>query len=227
MKAKLLIYIFFLVGPALALFGWLYLISDSPLYALREKNADTIGAIAESSDQLATVITSIIPDSEDKKYILEVGAGTGIFTEKIIKKLKPHDHLDVVEIMPDLCEVLRKKFQHEILVTIHCIDVLDLKPEFPYSHIISGLPFNSFPAQLIEKISNRYVEFAASNAACSFFEYKWLPSIRPWFMNKEEKDNFKNARDVIENFIRRYEKSHTAVYANIPPATVHFLEINK
>jgi phospholipid N-methyltransferase len=227
MKAKSLIYIFFPIGIVLALLALAYSGTDFTLLALRQKNADAIGAIAESSNQLADVITGIIEDSEDKKYILEAGGGTGIFTEKIIKKLRPGDHLDVVEFMPELCEILNKKFANTASpVTIHCMDILDIKPEKSYTHIISGLPFNSFAAEFVQKITDKYVEFAVKGAPCSFFEYKWLPTLRPLFMNQQEKDQYRDTREVIENFVKRYEKSSTAVYANIPPAIVHFLQLN-
>lgn len=192
---------------------------------LNEANPEVIGAIAESSAYLADAITSIIPKEGPPKQILEVGAGTGVFTKKIIEKLGPHDHLDVVEITPALCAILNKKFNDNPLVTIHCNDILNWQTHRSYSYIISGLPFNSFTADKIKTITHRYIEFAMPGALCAFFEYKWLPTLKSLFMTKEEKNHFQKTRQVINDFINRYEKSQTNVYLNIPPATVHFLQI--
>jgi phospholipid N-methyltransferase len=193
----------------------------------RAKNHQAIGAVAESSSYLANTITSKIHAFGSKKRILEVGAGTGVFTEKIIKKLSPHDHLDVVELMPDLCNILVDKFGHYPNVNIYCGDILDWSPKEPYSHIISGLPFNSFSADLIKRITDRYVTYSRSGTICAFFEYKWLPDLRQLSMNSEEKSRFLATRKAINDFVSSYEKSNANVYINIPPAIVHFLEINK
>src|SRR5580700_6192614 len=72
------------------------------LNQLREKNPEIIGAIAESSSGLAKSITKLVPDDSKKylsaKKVLEIGAGTGIFTRYLVPKLGINDHLDVVEL---------------------------------------------------------------------------------------------------------------------------------
>lgn len=197
------------------------------MLSLRSKNPEAIGAIAESSEQLAHMITSEVPASGPQKRILEVGAGTGVFTKKLIEKLQPGDQLDVVELMPELCAILDKEFKDQTQVTIFCGDILDWTPNQGYSYIVSGLPFNSFPSELVTKITNHLVRLANPDASCSFFEYKWLPAIRNIFMNDEEKLVFTATRTAITDFVKRYEKHNTSVFFNMPPALVHFLEIKK
>ncbi len=202
-------------------------LSGCTMLSLRAKNPDVIGAVAESSTYLAKVITREIPSFGPEKHILEVGAGTGVFTEQIIQKLRPYDRLDVVELMPELCTILEEKFGQLNNVKIFCGDILEWSPPYRYYYIVSGLPFNSFPADHVEKITARYLELSEPHAACSFFEYKWLPSLLPIGMDTQEKNRFKATRAAIEGFVTRFEKSSASVYLNVPPAVVHFLEINK
>jgi phospholipid N-methyltransferase len=190
---------------------------------LRRSNPTEIGAVAESSSYLSDVITSEVPQGGRKKRILEVGAGTGVFTEFLIKKLGPDDHLDVVELIPELCKILEDRFGSNQQVKIFCGDILAWKSLEPYDYIISGLPFNSFNATLIQNIVDKLLVLSHEGTKCAFFEYKWLPSIRPIGMNKKEAEEFNESRKVIERFIKKYETTSKSVYLNMPPAVVHFL----
>lgn len=191
------------------------------------RNNSNIGAVAESSSNLAKVMTAIVPSNGPQKRILEVGAGTGVFTKKILKKLGPDDHLDVVELTPELCKVLDHSFSGDKRVTIFCGDILDWQPNSHYDYIISSLPFNAFPAELIKKITEKYVAMARSGALCTFFEYKWLPTIRPLFMKQKDSKAYKESRREIENFVCRFKIWKESAYFNAPPANVHLLQINK
>jgi phospholipid N-methyltransferase len=194
---------------------------------LRGSHPEEIGAVAESSARLAQVITELIPDFGPRRAILEVGAGTGVFTEKLVAKLGPKDKLDVVELIPELCKILDAKFSNNPQVTLYCGDILHWLPAESYDYIVSGLPFNSFSADLVEQISDKYVAMIKDGGIISFFEYKWLSAIRMPFMDESEKTKFKATRSIIENFTSKYEKKTENVYLNIPPAMVHFLQVNE
>lgn len=196
---------------------------------LRKTNPEAIGSIAESSQDLAVGITRYIPKLEySSRRILEVGAGSGVFTRELIKKLGPHDHLDVVELTRELCDLLEDEFKDNPLVTIYCGDILQWQPgDNTYDYIVSGLPFNSFPAELVRNITEQYVRLTKPNGHISFFEYLFLPTLRPIFMEKKSEQEYIVTRNVIRDFVRKYKTDSMNVYKNLPPAKVYFLQIKK
>lgn len=196
---------------------------------LRRENPEAIGAIAESSKDLARAIITYIPNLKySSRRLLEVGAGTGVFTRELVTKLGPNDHLDVVELTEDLCKLLRDEFGSNKSVTIFCGDILKWQPgENNYDYIVSGLPFNSFPAQLVKDITDQFVRLSKPNGQVSFFEYLYLPQIRPLLMSKKEKEEYEATRKVILNFVNKYKTSEKDVMLNIPPAKVYYLDIKK
>lgn len=189
----------------------------------------TIGAIAESSDDLAEEITKFFPkDSPISVRILEVGAGTGVFTRKLAAKLRPGDRLDVIELTSDFMTKLYEEFENNSSVHIYWEDILKFQPDFKpaerYDLIVSGLPFNSFDADTVKRMTNRYLELSKSGTVISFFEYKALPTIRQLLPNSER---YKETREVIESFVNQYEVANGNVLLNVPPAVVHHLLITK
>ena len=79
-------------------------------FSLYSKKPEVIGAVAPSSHELAGSMLKHIDCNKTPKKILEVGAGTGVVTKRILKCLKPKDELLVYEIEPDLCASLNKQF---------------------------------------------------------------------------------------------------------------------
>lgn len=196
---------------------------------LRKENPEAIGAIAESSKDLARAITTYITSTKYlSRRILEVGAGTGVFTRELVTKLGPNDHLDVVELTEDLCKLLRDEFGNNKSVTIFCGDILKWQPgESSYDYIVSGLPFNSFPAVLVQQITEQFIRLAKPNGYISFFEYLYLPHLRPLLMSKKEQEDYEATRKVILNFVNKYKTSEKNVHFNLPPAKVYYLQISK
>src|SRR5205823_2510234 len=120
------------------------------------------------SARVAKKITEPIHRSATPKKIIEVGAGSGALTNKIISKMTEQDHLDLIEIEPILCDVLRDKFGRLKNVAIHCTDFLEWNPPYQYDDIVSTLPFNSFPPKLVQKLINHLIKVAKNNATLAF-----------------------------------------------------------
>lgn len=112
-----------------------------------------IASVAPSSRFMARKIIDGI-DWEQAKCIVELGAGTGPITAEIIKRVRPHTNLMVIELDPTLCGRLKARFQG--LPNVDVIqgdatqfDKLLAERGIPQvDHVLSGLPLPSFPEDL-------------------------------------------------------------------------------
>jgi len=192
------------------------------------KRPKIIGAVLPSSSFLATSITSHVQVSRPVQ-ILEVGAGTGVFTEKIVEKMKEDDTLDVIEIEKDLCDILHEKFKDNKNVRIYCVSILDWVPKYKYDFIISGLPFNSFEYSFVNSILEKYRKIVKSGGVISYFEYLLTSAIRKvysfLFLSKKEYVDFAKNIEVRENFRKRFEFDSDFVFLNVPPAYVYHMRV--
>ncbi len=114
----------------------------------------SIASFAPSSRYMARRIISGI-DFENARCIVELGAGTGPITAELIKNLRPHTKLLVIELDPDLCARLKARFPQVDVVQGDACDFEKLLAErgIPHvDHVCSGLPLPSFPAALREAI---------------------------------------------------------------------------
>jgi phospholipid N-methyltransferase len=154
---------------------------------------------------------------------LEIGAGTGVITSKIAEKLGMHDELDVIELDPDFCHLLNQKFGNNYNININCISILDWSPDYLYDYIISGLPFNSFPVDFLEKILNKYRSLIKPGGTISYFEYIALAKVKLFFLFGDDKNQFEKTITTTTNFLNRFEFDSNKIFANFPPAKVHHL----
>lgn len=210
-------------------------------YFLKEFFAkyQTVGAIAPSSERLAQAITQTVTDDSNAspRRILEVGAGTGVFTEALLKKLHDNDVLVAIEYVPSFVSMLEKKFAQEIkhgkLILIQG-DVLMFNPnelfgnEFRgFNHIVSGLPFNSFSPTFVASVLEKYQQWISVGGSINYFEYAALPSIKDAVFSAMQKvtksttaEEFKALREILETFIATAPRGNKKklVLLNIPPA---------
>lgn len=156
------------------------------------KNPRAVGAAAPLSqgviDQIVKHLKKRIRLSAVR--VLEVGAGIGNVTKSITKLLLPQDQLDIVEINPEYCRFLKERFAHQGNVAIHCLSVIEWKPEQPYDFIISTLPFNSFEPSFVECIFHHYENILKPNGVLSYVEYMGLQEINLAFSKGERKRRF-------------------------------------
>ena len=114
------------------------------------KHGITIASIWPSSKAMSRATINKI-DWADAKVIVELGAGTGPITDQIVRKLKPHTTLIVIERDADFAKILRKRFNSHKNVEVVQADVRDLDSVLKTRKItkvdafVSGLPTPSLP----------------------------------------------------------------------------------
>lgn len=125
------------------------------------KHGTSIATVAPSSRFLARRMLKGI-DWDTAECIVELGAGTGPVTKELLRRVKPHTKLIIVELDSDFCKRLRERFPNADIVegdACHLDELLADRGIKRVDHIISGLPLPSFPAGLRDSI-------LASSAKC-------------------------------------------------------------
>ena len=99
-----------------------------------------VASIAPSSPALARLITSeIVPGSG---HVVELGAGTGVFTRALLARGVDEADLTLVELDMDLVALLRRRFPRARVLRMDAADLADagLLCLSPVVAVISGLP---------------------------------------------------------------------------------------
>jgi phospholipid N-methyltransferase len=117
-----------------------------------------VGAMAPSSRFLAAKMLNHLPIKESK-IIIELGPGTGVFTEKIIEKMGADTQLIVVELNDTFYEALHKKIDHKNVHLKHgsAEEISKYLKELGFEKadlIISSLPLAVFTSILRLNILN-------------------------------------------------------------------------
>jgi phospholipid N-methyltransferase len=134
------------------------------------KNIKQTGAIMPSGKELAEAMVAPI-DFSKTTHIVEIGAGTGAFTKKILSKMKKESALTIVEINKEFCNELRKiKDKRLKIIEGNALHLSSAVKKADY--VVSGLPLVNFSKQEqqkifheIQKVSERYVQFHYSPLA--------------------------------------------------------------
>ncbi|WML29336.1 rRNA adenine N-6-methyltransferase family protein [Neobacillus sp. OS1-32] len=135
-----------------------------------------IGAVLPSSDYLAEKMIETV-EFQSAKYIVEYGAGTGVFTDKIIKYRRPDTVVMLFESNKVFYETLKEKYKSEnnlIIIndTAENIDKYVKKYEIPYiDYVISGLPFASLPQNVSNVILNKTRKLLKNRGEFITFQY--------------------------------------------------------
>ncbi len=128
-----------------------------------------------SSRFLAAKMLNHIP-IEDAKVVVELGPGTGVFTEKILEMLGANTQLIVVELNDDFFNTLENKFHHPNLHLKHgSADQIEFYlKELGFDKadlIISSLPLANFPSELRNNVIETAKNCLDNNGRFVQFQY--------------------------------------------------------
>jgi phospholipid N-methyltransferase len=135
--------------------------------------------------------------------------------------------LDVVEIDPEFCEILSKKFENNPHIRIHCTSIADWQPGYEYDAVVSGLPLNSFPPEYVEQFIDTFKSLTKKGGTVSYFEYEFLPRIKLATLFGEEERMFRKVLQIKQAFFEAHGIGSETVYRNFPPARVLHFQPNK
>jgi phosphatidylethanolamine/phosphatidyl-N-methylethanolamine N-methyltransferase len=193
------------------------------------QSPDTVGALSPTSAKAIDKIVSLLPaDANIPRRYVEVGAGTGVITKEILKKMKPTDHLDVVELNNKFYKDLKKKFSIDNRVTIHHADFLDWKPEYPADALISTLPVNLMTKEKVQCIYNKYLETVKPGGSIVYIQLEGWPRLRKLylsatdcFLRKNRAGEFDKVLRIKDNFYNSYGSARHTIEGRQPVTVFH------
>jgi phospholipid N-methyltransferase len=180
------------------------------------KNLKATGAVAPSSKFLAQNVVNPLqsimnPDTFPPANILEIGPGTGALTREIVKKMRPADSLDVVEVQEKFFQIIKSKYQAEN-IAVYLNDFMKFEPDKRYKFIFSSLPYDNMPRRVIRKIWQKKLSLCTPDAYICYFKYV---KFRKFKCNYEKQ------------VVNKYTQNKKFVLRNLPPAKVYTLLIDK
>jgi len=194
-----------------------------------KENPQIVGALTPSSPFVSKAIAErIYGESKINRRILEIGAGDGAVSKRLIEKLKPGDHLDLIECVPKLVEKLRvliEKSGKKSQIGLYGMYIEDFQVKEKYDNVISGLPLTFFPPETVklfyEKIDN---ELLKPDGMHSFYEYYLVPKFRHSYYKvsgkKEEYARLKAIFEIKQGYLSNKTVEESIIWLNLPPMRV-------
>ncbi|MEU2211349.1 class I SAM-dependent methyltransferase [Streptomyces hygroscopicus] len=168
------------------------------------------GAVAASSRRLAYAMTEGI-GLEQARTVVELGPGTGVFTDAILARLASDARLVAVELNPVLAARLSATRRDTRLTVVQgSAAELAVVVGGPVDAVVSGLPWTVMPQNQRGYILDAVTAVLAPGGRFTTFAYlhaAWTPPARHF------------TAELACRF-DRLERSKT-VWANLPPAFVH------
>ena len=198
----------------------------------------TTGAVLPSGQALAAALAHFVringeAASAAGRRILEVGPGTGAVTGRIIRDMRPHDRLTLVERNEQFVARIRERVTADPLYrgAVERIEVVhasveDLPEEQRFDVIISGLPLNNFTAETVDRILAKLRRLLAPGGTLSFFEYVAIRRFKAALSRQADRERVRQIARVLGDVLDRHEIRRDCVWANVPPAWVHHVRFD-
>lgn len=118
------------------------------------KNFKQVGTVTRSGKALSRKIASFI--TKEDKYVLELGAGDGAITGRILNNMHPEGKLLSFEINPNMVEVLNRIEDPRLIVINDSAEKMEYymrKHDITsFDGIVSAIPYIVLPKVLADKI---------------------------------------------------------------------------
>ncbi|NOQ73274.1 MAG: methyltransferase domain-containing protein [Crocinitomix sp.] len=145
-------------------------------------------------------------DFSTAKNIVELGPGTGVFTEELLKRASKDCRIFVIELNEEFYIFLKKKFNDPRIVLLkesadNLDDILERNGVAEVDAVLSSLPLTVIPDQIRKRIIIKSYEALKTGGVYVQYQYSL------------------NAKKLIEKKFGKLKMGFVAI--NIPPAFVY------
>jgi len=169
------------------------------------------GSIAASSPGLVNALVDEV-DFENSRSIVELGPGTGVITEGLVKRLKQNTHFFALEVNPSFAHQTRVRCPGT-LVEVGCATTLKHRLQGfgidKTDSVVSALPWTLFDGETQDQLLNAIKQSLAPAGQFVFYTYKgngFMPASRR--LKRLLREHFSGVQCM------------RTVWKNFPPATV-------
>lgn len=164
-----------------------------------------VAAVAPSSEFLARLITRDIEASHAP--VLELGPGTGVFTNALLDRGVHEEELTLVEYGPEFATLLQHRFPQARVLRANAAKLSSLKlfPDAPVGAVVSGLPLLSMPPRTVIAILTGAFTYLRPHG--SFYQFTYGPRCPV-------------ARPILDRLGLKAQRIGGTV-CNLPPAAVY------
>lgn len=122
-------------------------------------NPKRTGSVVPSSKRLAAAMARWLPANRDS-YVLELGPGTGIVTEELLKRGLREERLIAIEHNPKLANLLHERFPRATIIAGDAWRLDELLLNLPnpipsVGAVISSLPLLNFSEEQAESLAQK------------------------------------------------------------------------
>ncbi len=191
------------------------------------RDAPGVGSVTPSSKRLARAVVAHIHSSNGSLRILEAGAGTGVITQEILRRLREQDTFDIYELNSRFAEHLELKVLnngHRGTVTLFNADVLEVPEEHLYDHIVCGIPVNNMSVEQVRELFEGFFARLRPGGTVSFYEYIGSRPLQMCVVGKTGRRRLKKVGRYMRTLLMEREYSRNIVLRNVPPAYAHHLQ---
>lgn len=131
-----------------------------------------VGAVLPTSRRTVRDTLDLAP-LERARYVVELGAGTGVYTREILARLGPDARLLAFEVDPNLATALSVQL-HDPRLSVVQDSAADLERHLDGERadvLVSGLPFTSLPAAERKRILDASRDALAPDGAMLVLQY--------------------------------------------------------
>lgn len=189
------------------------------------------GTIFNSSKWAARALTNPVRDNNGPKNILEVGAGTGPVTEKIIKDMESSDNLMIVEINPAFMVELKRKItkmpeyqQHADRIVFFEGPIQSVPEDKSYDVIVCALPFLNFELPLVHEIFCKLQRLSNNDTLMTYYQYIGLSDLGRVISPKERKKRLNQIDSYLKRIGEKNLIGREKVWLNFLPINIYTLQ---
>ena len=149
-------------------------------------------------------------DFRHADLIVEYGPGLGVFTEELLRQMKPEARLVLFEKNENFVEKLRLRFSDSRvrIVSDSCENILEYVSERKADYIISGIPFSMLDDEVKKRVLTNTSTALKPDGRFLTYQFFPLPASMDKFLRKPLDRDF-------EFLDREYE------FRNVPPLRIY------